>query len=41
MSHLVLAYVLDSFSGAIHFIFEPRDSGSAGGQVGGLETSGS
>jgi osmoprotectant transport system permease protein len=36
MSHLVLANVLDSFSGAIQFIFEPRDSGLAGGEVGGL-----
>ena len=36
MSNLVLANVLDSFSGAIQFIFEPRDSGLAGGQVGGL-----
>jgi osmoprotectant transport system permease protein len=36
MSHLVLANVLDAFSGAIQFIFEPRDSGLAGGEVGGL-----
>jgi osmoprotectant transport system permease protein len=36
MSHLVFANVLDSFSGAIQFIFEPRDSGLAGGEVGGL-----
>jgi len=36
MSHLVLANVLDSFAGAIQFIFEPRDSGLAGGEVGGL-----
>jgi osmoprotectant transport system permease protein len=36
MSHLVLANVLDAFSGAVQFIFEPRDSGLAGGEVGGL-----
>ena len=38
MSHLVLANVLDSFSGAIQFIFEPRESqfAAGGGAVGGL-----
>jgi osmoprotectant transport system permease protein len=36
MSQLLLADVLDSFWGAIQFIFEPRDSGLAGGEVGGL-----
>jgi osmoprotectant transport system permease protein len=36
MTQLVLANVLDSFSGAIQFIFEPRESGLSGGEVGGL-----
>ncbi len=36
MSPLVLADVLDTFSGAIQFIFEPQDSGLRGGEVGGL-----
>jgi osmoprotectant transport system permease protein len=36
MSSLVIANVLDSFSGAIEFIFEPQDSGLAGRDVGGL-----
>ena len=34
---LPLADVFDSFSGAIDFIFEPRDAIGVGGQVGGLE----
>jgi osmoprotectant transport system permease protein len=36
MSALVLANVLDAFWGAIQFIFEPQESGLAGGEVGGL-----
>jgi osmoprotectant transport system permease protein len=38
MSHLVLANVLDTFSGAIQFIFEPRQSefAAGGAEVGGL-----
>jgi osmoprotectant transport system permease protein len=36
MTHLVIANVLDSFSGAIQFIFEPQPSDLSGGDVGGL-----
>jgi osmoprotectant transport system permease protein len=38
MTHLVLANVLDTFTGAIEFIFEPREStfAAGGGEVGGL-----
>ncbi len=36
MSHLVLASVLDSFSGAIDFIFNQREAASGGVEVGGL-----
>lgn len=34
---LPLANVFDSFSGAIEFIFEPRDAIGVGGKVGGLD----
>jgi osmoprotectant transport system permease protein len=34
---LPLADIFDSFSGAIEFIFEPRDAVGVGGQVGGLD----
>jgi osmoprotectant transport system permease protein len=34
---LPIANVFDSFSGAIQFIFEPRDAIGVGGQVGGLD----
>jgi osmoprotectant transport system permease protein len=34
---LPVADIVDSFSGAIEFIFEPRDAIGVGGQVGGLD----
>jgi osmoprotectant transport system permease protein len=37
MSHLMIASVLDSFSGAIDFIFNQREAATGGVQVGGLE----
>jgi osmoprotectant transport system permease protein len=37
MSILVLASVLDSFSGAIEFIFSPREAATGGVEVGGLD----
>ena len=37
MTHLVLADVLDSFSGAIDFIFNQREAATGGRQVGGLD----
>ena len=36
MTQLVLANVLDSFSGAIDFIFQPREAATGGVEVGGL-----
>jgi osmoprotectant transport system permease protein len=35
--NLPIANVFDSFSGAVEFIFEPRDAIGVGGQVGGLD----
>jgi osmoprotectant transport system permease protein len=37
MSHLLLANVLDSFSGAIDFIFNTREAATGGVEVGGLD----
>jgi osmoprotectant transport system permease protein len=36
MSHLIVASVLDSFSGAIDFIFNQREAATGGVEVGGL-----
>jgi osmoprotectant transport system permease protein len=37
MSTVLLASVLDSFAGAVEFIFEPREAATGGIEVGGLE----